>query len=128
MGRRLELVRSAIDSSWQHPNTSIEWHSTIFDPVVLTFHSDNSIDKQLLYCVRPTAAAEYGFSIEPRQRRPVYNGGGTGAPDTSAMLSAASMNVDPIGESLVTFQLLGEDSSAGALNKCAGTRARRDTC
>ena len=47
-----------------------------FDPVVLTFHSDNSIDKQLLYRVRPTAAAKYGFSIEPRQRAPGHNGGG----------------------------------------------------
>src|SRR5262249_60876487 len=44
-----------------------------FDPVVLTFHSDNSIDKQLLYCVRPTAAAKYSLSIEPRRRG--HNGG-----------------------------------------------------
>jgi aspartate 1-decarboxylase len=45
-----------------------------FDPVVLTFHSDNSIDKQLLYCVRPAAAAKYSLSIEPRRRG--HNGGG----------------------------------------------------
>jgi len=47
-----------------------------FDPVVLTFHSDNSIDKQLLYCVRPAAAAKYRFSIEPRRRAPGHNGRG----------------------------------------------------
>ena len=60
-----------------------------FDPVVLTFHSDNSIDKQLLYCVRPAAAAKYSLSIEPRRRghngggaAPGHNGGGASAPDS----------------------------------------------
>src|SRR5262249_9582034 len=47
-----------------------------FDPVVLTFHSDNSIDKQLFYGVRPAAAAKYRFSIEPRRRAPGHNGRG----------------------------------------------------
>src|SRR6516162_3613068 len=59
-----------------------------FDPVVLTFHSDNSIDKQLLYRVRPTAAAKYGFSIEPRQRAPGHNGGGRVCLIASAIISA----------------------------------------
>ena len=53
-----------------------------FDPVVLTFHSDNSIDNQLLYCVRPAAAAKYRFLIGPRRR--AHNGGGASAPDSLA--------------------------------------------
>jgi aspartate 1-decarboxylase len=52
-----------------------------FDPVVLTFHSDNAIDEQLIYRVRPTAAAKYAFSIEPRQSPPRHNGDGASAPD-----------------------------------------------
>jgi aspartate 1-decarboxylase len=66
-----------------------------FDPVVLTFHSDNSIDKQLLYCVRPAAALKHSFSIEPRPRAPGHNGGGASAPDSLRDDNRASTNLDP---------------------------------
>jgi aspartate 1-decarboxylase len=35
-----------------------------FDPLVLTFHADNSIETRLRYRVRPKAAGEYEFSID----------------------------------------------------------------
>jgi aspartate 1-decarboxylase len=34
-----------------------------FDPVVLTFHTDNSVDSLLHYCIRPTPDGNYDFSI-----------------------------------------------------------------
>jgi aspartate 1-decarboxylase len=66
-----------------------------FDPVVLTFHSDNLIDKQLLYRVRPAAAAKHSFSIEPRPRAPGHNGEGASAPDSLRGDNRASTNLDP---------------------------------
>ncbi len=45
-----------------------------FDPTVLTFHSDNSIDEQLRYCVRPAAAQTYAFSIMSRPSDASHNG------------------------------------------------------
>jgi aspartate 1-decarboxylase len=46
-----------------------------FDPTVLTFHPDNSIDQQLRYCVRPAGAATYAFSIVSRPNgSSSYNG------------------------------------------------------
>jgi len=46
-----------------------------FDPTVLTFHLDNSIDEQLRYRVRPTAAGTYDFSIVSRPIGSSHNGG-----------------------------------------------------
>jgi aspartate 1-decarboxylase len=37
------------------------------DPIVLTFHADNSIDALLQYRVRPTPAGTYDFFVEPRR-------------------------------------------------------------
>jgi aspartate 1-decarboxylase len=36
-----------------------------FDPVILTFRTDNSVDALLHYCVRPTPDGNYDFSIDP---------------------------------------------------------------
>src|SRR6516225_1824669 len=36
-----------------------------FAPVVLTFHSDNSIDARLQYCVQPSTKGHYDFFIKP---------------------------------------------------------------
>jgi aspartate 1-decarboxylase len=38
-----------------------------FDPVVLTFHPDNSIDATLSYRVRPNADGRYDFAIVPKE-------------------------------------------------------------
>ena len=44
-----------------------------FDPTVLTFHPDNTIDEQLRYRVRPTTAASYQFSIVSLPNSPSHN-------------------------------------------------------
>jgi aspartate 1-decarboxylase len=54
-----------------------------FDPTVLTFHPDNSIDEQLRYCVRPAAAATYAFSIVSRPIDSSHNGASAVAPRDS---------------------------------------------
>jgi aspartate 1-decarboxylase len=48
-----------------------------FDPTVLTFHPDNSIDEQLRYRVRPTATAKYKFSILSHQSTTRHGGEGS---------------------------------------------------
>jgi aspartate 1-decarboxylase len=45
-----------------------------FDPTVLTFHPDNSIDEQLRYCVRPKLAGTYNFSILSQPDGSRHNG------------------------------------------------------
>jgi aspartate 1-decarboxylase len=45
-----------------------------FDPVVLTFRPDNSIDALLRYRVRPTATGTYDFHVEPHASMPRREG------------------------------------------------------
>jgi aspartate 1-decarboxylase len=45
-----------------------------FDPTVLTFHPDNTVDEQLQYRVRKTAAATYQLSVVSHPMGCTHNG------------------------------------------------------